>query len=802
MARTSNEDSWNGPALLVEDPARLPPASDRPHEGWVRAGVLLGALAVLVTFAGSFGLWDCWETHYGEVARYMHEIGDLLSPWWGYKDQIGTEAKTGEWFFSKPILIMYGEILFFKLIGVGEWAVRLPWALLGSLGVFFSYVTFSRIFGRRTGLVAAGMLLTTPLYFFLSRQAVTDMPFVGTMTIGLLFFLNAYLGPRFQASNRAFLVWLLLAVGWFLLLAVPQFIIIGLDLEPEGAYERFGPVMRAWILVQKTGWVHTALYFVATGVLLALIGVPLYREWKAGTLFTEASKDRWLRRAALWTAYVFLGLATLGKGLLGFMLPGALLALYLLLTGEWKALKRMEILRGVLMLCLVMLPWYLGMFAKHGNAFYTRFLVHDHFNRLGAGVHQIDTGTFEHFIKWGAIAAFPWVGMLPLVLRDLTRLRLRDGSPRSRMRLFLLIWSFFSYVLFTLSATKFHHYIFPAVPPFVLLAALSVEEVLGDRGWSSRLALVAGAALVVAVGYTITTEPQSFRNMFTYKYDRPWPDHPPTDETAPVAAGSQKTWADSTFYRKTNPVIRSLLQVEALQYDRFVPVVVGLATVLMIAMAFGNERLRRWFLRGLWGVGLALLLWCLNWYMPMLSPSWSVKYLFDDYFDRCDPAPQEEWVREAYTPILTRLGLGFIPEALGSHGKRVCREDVIAWLITWRGETYYTQSEIKPLMKATQLAPYLETLYPGGPIYAMTQAGRGSGLESALNRETETLKKKGVGKLMGIRRWKVEMLHEESAYFSLVVAKPVLEEEGADEGSAAAPAADQDETPDVPPAGM
>ncbi|HOS91986.1 MAG TPA: hypothetical protein PLQ54_01605, partial [Armatimonadota bacterium] len=120
-----------------------------------------------------------------------------------------------------------------------------------------------------------------------------------------------------------------------------------------------------------------------TGVLLALIFVPMRREHKAGTLMTPERKDFWTRRMALWVAYMFLGLATLGKGLLGFMLPGAILVLYLLITTEWKALKRLEILRGLLFMCLVMLPWYLGMFAKHGNAFYNRFLVHDHFNRLG-----------------------------------------------------------------------------------------------------------------------------------------------------------------------------------------------------------------------------------------------------------------------------------------------------------------------------------------------------------------------------------------------------------------------------------
>jgi hypothetical protein len=106
-------------------------------------------------------------------------------------------------------------------------------------------------------------------------------------------------------------------------------------------------------------------------------------------------------------------------------------------------------------------------------------------------------------------------------------------------------------------------------------------------------------------------------------------------------------------------------------------------------------------------------------------------------------------------------------------------------------------------MKANQLGPYLETLYPGGRLFALTQAGRTTGLKSALDRETETLKKKGVGKLMNIKEWKVDKLNEESAFFALVVATPLTAEEAAVKPATS----DADEGPgaekgDTPPAGM
>jgi hypothetical protein len=189
--------------------------------------------------------------------------------------------------------------------------------------------------------------------------------------------------------------------------------------------------------------------------------------------------------------------------------------------------------------------------------------------------------------------------------------------------------------------------------------------------------------------------------------------------------------------------------------------------------------LRRWSFAGLWASGVVLLLWCLNWYMPMMTPSWSVKYLFEDYFDRCELVEQDDWVKDAYTPVLSKIGLGAIPEYLGSTGKRVCKEDVIAWLITWRGETYYSYSEIKPLMKANQLGPYMETINRGQTFFALTQGGRSTGLKSALDKETERLRKKGLPEFVGIKSWDVVRLNEENFYFNMVKATPITVEEAA-----------------------
>ena len=66
-----------------------------------------------------------------------------------------------------------------------EWAMRLPFCLLGVLGIYGIYLCVSRFVSRRAGLFAALVTATSPLYSLVARQAMTDMAFVGPMTMAL-----------------------------------------------------------------------------------------------------------------------------------------------------------------------------------------------------------------------------------------------------------------------------------------------------------------------------------------------------------------------------------------------------------------------------------------------------------------------------------------------------------------------------------------------------------------------------------------------------------------------------------------
>ena len=765
--------------VMVDEPDGVP-VWIAPHREWLVRGLLLAYLCVLfLSHLGSFGLWDPWETHYGAVTTNMVETYDWVSPWWGYKEAIGCEPQQGKFFFSKPIFTFWTEAFFCHVLGRSELAIRLPMALLAILAAFLAYLVVARIWDRRAGLVASVVLSTSPQYYMISRQAQTDMPFVATMSIGLLLFMLAVFGPRERLTPRGFKAWIASTVTLLGLVTIPQFAIIGTDVSSPVPVDTTGWAALVWPLthLQMTGWLHGVIFSAVLVGLLVWWGVSLRREIRAEGL-TEALMDRWRRRCLLALFYVMIAQSSYAKGLLGFALPGLIIGVYLLMTGhlKWGVLKRLDVLRGSLLCLVVGLPWYVAMFAKHGWAYWQRFFIHDHFKRLASGVHQVDSGNFEHYIKWLGIGMFPWVAFVPLALAWCIRSGTKGRGPQEQTRVFLFLWFLCAFTLFTLSSTKFHHYIFPAMPALGLLVGLYLIQLLGDRGWQARLVTVIGLLVLATLARDLHEDPQHIRNLMTYKYDRPLPTHLPVDPSAPVADKSDARWDEGTFWRHTPESLRSILSMESLRYERWIALI-SILSLLSLSLFF----LARTRMAALVALGLcasAMGLWSLNYYMPSLSPHWSQKYLFDTYYDTCEVLENPVEVEEAYTPLLARWGMEGLARSLGWRSKTVCEEDVISWLITWRGETYYSFNELQPIEKeAPQFLPYLEERNHGKAFYVLMERGKKGAFKSKLDNYTQKLRRTGAEGWTGIADWSVEIVHDENQYFQMIKATPILEDQ-------------------------
>ncbi len=552
-----------------------PPSSwlDQRPQWQVTLGVLIFGLLLYVPFAGSYGLWDPWETHYGEVARQMAMRNDFISLWWA-----GSPLDVGDYFWSKPVLTFWILCLSFKLFGVGtgapgemaldtrtEWAMRLPFALMALMAIYGVYLMASRFVSRRAGILAAVALGTMPLFGLVARNAMTDMPFVGPMTLALalgalaLFDSDDTPLPRRHSRLFARLTWphhplFYGTVALFVIVVLPQILAISLQLRWTPFRDRARVV---------PGFVTMLPY------VFGFIGFL----WLATT-------TRYKAPFYLYLAAILCGLAVLAKGLAGLGLPVIVFLAYLLFTWNWARLGRAQLPRAVLVSLLgcavVAVPWHHAMLVRHGFPFWDELYGDNHWRRLVSGRHG-DRGTFEYFLRELGYATLPWVALLPSALAWVLMRPFRNVKPndfRREIYWFGAIWFVAAYAIVSLSMTKFHHYILPGLPGLALVLGCFLDDVATHgRRHVARASAITGLPLLAVITHDLVNSPQSaqyFIWLFSYDYvntplGRPWPAD--LDFRAPIIALATGcalltfAWAFIPKLRHVGPLLLGLVAV-------------------------------------------------------------------------------------------------------------------------------------------------------------------------------------------------------------------------------------------------
>ncbi len=138
-------------------------------------------LAFYLLWLGSYSLFTPDEGRYSEVAREMIATGDYITP-----------RVDGVAFLDKPILYYWLQAASIHIFGIKEWALRLFPVLLGVLGCIVTYVCGRHLFDRRTGIISAVILATTPLYFGGAHYANLDLEVAVLITCTLLFLITGF----------------------------------------------------------------------------------------------------------------------------------------------------------------------------------------------------------------------------------------------------------------------------------------------------------------------------------------------------------------------------------------------------------------------------------------------------------------------------------------------------------------------------------------------------------------------------------------------------------------------------------
>ena len=126
--------------------------------------LLLAALLLVRLFAMvALPLMDTTEARYAEIARKMAELGDWVTPW----------HDEGVPFWGKPPLSFWLTALSFRVLGVTEFAARLPHLLCALLtGALVFYLGRQR--SPRAGPLALALLAGSLLFFIGGGAVMTD----------------------------------------------------------------------------------------------------------------------------------------------------------------------------------------------------------------------------------------------------------------------------------------------------------------------------------------------------------------------------------------------------------------------------------------------------------------------------------------------------------------------------------------------------------------------------------------------------------------------------------------------------
>jgi 4-amino-4-deoxy-L-arabinose transferase-like glycosyltransferase len=206
---------------------------------------------------------------------------------------------------------------------------------------------------------------------------------------------------------------------------------------------------------------------------------------------SERYPDR--RRRFLALMYVAVALGVLTKGPVAIALPALAFGLYLVVHRELRRITEMMIPMGIVIIAVIVVPWYAVLYHEQGWTYIKSFLVSENIERFtsGVGVRQQRGPWF--YLPVVLSDSFPWSMLLPFAA-------VVAWKQRTRVEALLWCWIVAIVAFFSLSAGKQDLYIFPIVAAVAALGGLAVARGLSDPRWRTWLTVtiaVTGALLAV-----------------------------------------------------------------------------------------------------------------------------------------------------------------------------------------------------------------------------------------------------------------------------------------------------------------
>lgn len=228
--------------------------------------------------------------------------------------------------------------------------------------------------------------------------------------------------------------------------------------------------------------------------------------------------------------YVSLGVGTLAKGPVGFLLPMAIIGMFMLrirlsskevvtfsqqsiwrwlISATWrtvnpvhfaKTLWVMKPLTAVVMILLVASPWYILVGLQTEGDFLKQFFLNENFGRATTVLESHSGGPWYYPVAM-SIGFFPWsVFIVPVTLFVIAKLRSTDETNASPAILFLVCWVAVQVALFSLASTKLPSYVTPCYPALAILTAATLDSFVMQKKWVPAYWIRLAACSLALVG--------------------------------------------------------------------------------------------------------------------------------------------------------------------------------------------------------------------------------------------------------------------------------------------------------------
>jgi 4-amino-4-deoxy-L-arabinose transferase-like glycosyltransferase len=411
--------------------------------------MLLVAVAgvVFLTRLGATGLWDDDETFFAETAREMYDRGDLIVPTFNQA-----------LFAHKPPFMYWMMIGAYHVLGITEFAARLPSALFGIATVLLLWRLGRILYSPGVGFWAGIILATSLNFVVISRAATTDAELIFFCTLPIYLFVRGT--ATRQPSDDGACHRLRWGEGHTLH-------------EPSrGAYALIYASMGAAVMVKGP-----------IGVLLptAVLGLhSLIRRTDSAPTPTLPQKG---------------GGGTRLRERIAF-LERIISPVHFARTA-WQ----MRPLTAIGMVLVVAGPWFVVVALKTQGAFLEGFFGVHHFHRFTSAMDN-HPGPVWFYLAAICIGFFPWIIFLLPSLIELRR-RIREQTRWRPADILIVSWFVVWVGFFSLASTKFPHYVVPAYPALALFTACFIDRWTRHIEIYGLLARNAAWITLAAAGVTI-----------------------------------------------------------------------------------------------------------------------------------------------------------------------------------------------------------------------------------------------------------------------------------------------------------